>query len=171
MTGKTRSTRRNTGVRYLLDVNVLIGLAFPNHSSHQAAHSWFRREPDRQWATCPLTQAGFLRVAGRALGSSRGDMGKALAGLELDCRSPGHEFWPADVDLRDLSDSQRSCLIGLSQIADMQLLLLAHRHRGQLATFDNGLKELAAGTRYSSSLLVLPARPAHSPMNRDAGFA
>jgi predicted nucleic acid-binding protein len=60
-----------------------------------------------------------------------------------------------DVDLRDLSDSQRSRLIGPKQIADMQLLLLAHRHRGQLATFDTGLRELASGTRYASSLLVL----------------
>jgi hypothetical protein len=37
----------------------------------------------------------------------------------------------------------------------MQLLLLAHRHRGQLVTFDTGLKELAAGTRYANSLLLL----------------
>ncbi len=37
----------------------------------------------------------------------------------------------------------------------MQLLLLAHRHRGQLATFDTGLKELAVGTPYVNSLLVL----------------
>jgi toxin-antitoxin system PIN domain toxin len=142
-------------VRFLLDVNVLVGLAFPLHSSHQRAHSWFRREPDRPWATCPLTQAGFLRAASRALGGSRDAIRKALAGLERDCQSPSHEYWPVDVDLRDLSDSQRSRLIGPNQVADMQLVLLAHRHRGQLATFDSGLRELASGTRYASSLLVL----------------
>ena len=117
-------------MRFLLDVNVLVGLAFPNHSSHHSAHSWFRREPDREWATCPLTQAGFLRVASRALGGNSADTRKALAGLELDCRSPGHEFWPLDIDLRDLSGAQRSRLIGPNQIADMQLLMLAHRRRG-----------------------------------------
>jgi len=142
-------------VRFLLDVNVLVGLAFPLHTSHQAAHSWFRRERDRLWATCPLTQAGFLRVASRALGGNHGAVQQALAGLERDCQSPGHEYWPADVDLRDLSDSQRSRLIGPNQVADMQLLLLAHRHRGQLATFDAGTKHLASGTRYENSLLVL----------------
>ena len=142
-------------MRFLLDVNVLIGLAFPSHSSHQRAHSWFRQEPDRLWATCPLTQAGFLRVASRALGGSRGAVQKALGGLERNCQSPGHEFWPADVDLRDLNDSQRLRLIGPNQIADMQLLLLAYRRRGQLATFDTGLRELASGGRYASSLLVL----------------
>jgi toxin-antitoxin system PIN domain toxin len=143
------------GVRFLLDVNVLIGLAFPAHTSHRQAHSWFQKEPGRLWATCPLTQAGFLRVASRALGGSRDAVRKALNGLERDCQGPGHEFWPTDIDLRNLSDSQRARLIGPNQIADMQLLLLAHRHRGQLATFDTGLRELASGTRYANSLLVL----------------
>lgn len=142
-------------MRFLLDVNVLIALAFPDHSFHQQAHSWFRRDSIRLWATCPLTQAGFLRVASRALGATRNAVREALAGLERDCQSPAHEFWPADVDLRNLSDSLRSRLTGANQIADMQLLVLAHRHQGQLATFDTGLKELASGTRYVNSLLIL----------------
>src|SRR5271155_419187 len=57
MNGRNRSTKRNIAVRFLLDVNVLVGLAFPVHVLHQKTHSWFRREPDRLWATCPLTQA------------------------------------------------------------------------------------------------------------------
>jgi toxin-antitoxin system PIN domain toxin len=142
-------------VRFLLDINVLVALAFADHPSHSAAHKWFHRQRDRQWATCPLTQAGFLRLASRKLGGSRGAVGTALAGLERDCQSPLHEFWPVDIDLRDLTDSQRSRLIGHNQVADMQLLLLSHRRKGQLATFDSGLKELATGTRYASSLLVL----------------
>jgi uncharacterized protein len=142
-------------VRFLLDVNVLVALAFPLHTSHQAAHAWFRRERDRLWATCPLTQAGFLRVASRALGGTRDAVQQALGGLERDCRNPSHEYWPVDVDLRDLSESQRSRLIGHNQVADMQLLLLAHRRRGQLATFDAGIRNLVSGTRYANSLLVL----------------
>ena len=142
-------------MRFLLDVNVLVALAFPLHTSHRAAHSWFRRERDRLWATCPLTQAGFLRVASRALGGTRDAVQQALAGLERDCQSPGHGYWPVDVDLRDLSDSHRSRLIGPNQVADMQLLLLAHRHRGQLATLGAGIRHLASGTRYANSLLVL----------------
>jgi hypothetical protein len=142
-------------VRFLLDVNVLVALAFPSHPSHQQAHSWFRREAGRPWATCPLTQAGFLRVASRTLGTSREAIRSALAGLERDCKSLNHEYWPIDADLRDLSDSQRSRLIGPNQITDMQLLLLAHSYRGQLATFDAGIRELGSGTKYASSLLVI----------------
>jgi uncharacterized protein len=146
---------RSSGVRYLLDVNVLVALAFPDHQLNTRAHSWFRRESGREWATCALTQAGFLRVGSRLLGGSRVAVREALAGLERNCRSPHHDYWPVDTDLSELSDSMRSRLIGLNQVTDMQLLMLAHRHKGQLATFDAGIRELAAGTRYASSLLTL----------------
>ena len=142
-------------MRYLLDVNVLVSLAFPSHSFHDAAHSWFGAEKERLWATCALTQAGFVRVANRLLGASRESIGLALAGLERDCANSAHEFWPVDVDLRDLSSSQRARLTGANQVADMQLLVLAYRHKGQVATFDTGLRELAAGTAYAQSLVVL----------------
>jgi hypothetical protein len=59
------------------------------------------------------------------------------------------------LDVNVLVDSQRSRLIGPNQVVDMQLLLLAHRRRGQLATFDAGIRHLASGTRYADSLLVL----------------
>lgn len=142
-------------MRYLLDVNILVALAFPSHSSHSAAHTWFHLQQDRPWATCSLTQAGFLRVACRLLGGSRNDMQKALAGLENNCQTPHHEYWPADVDLRHLSASQRLRLSGPNQIADQQLLSLAHRRRGQLVTFDSGLKQLASATPFAAALLLL----------------
>jgi hypothetical protein len=37
----------------------------------------------------------------------------------------------------------------------MQLIIVAQRRKGQLATFDTGLRELVAGTPYANSLLVL----------------
>lgn len=132
-----------------------MALAFPHLPLHRRAHTWFHQESNRRWATCPLTQAGFLRVTGRELGADHQSIRKALAALERDCQSPHHEYWPVQVDLRDLSDSLRSCLIGSNQLADMQLLVLAHHHRGQLVTFDKGLKEFAASTRYASCLLLL----------------
>lgn len=46
-------------MRFLLDVNVQVALSFPESESHRAAQRWFSAQPDRLWATCPLTQAGF----------------------------------------------------------------------------------------------------------------
>ena len=46
----------------LPDVNVLIALAWPNHVHHDAARSWFAESRATGWATCPVTEAGFVRV-------------------------------------------------------------------------------------------------------------
>ena len=37
----------------LLDVNVLIALAWPNHVHHVAARAWFEEHREEGWATCP----------------------------------------------------------------------------------------------------------------------
>lgn len=142
-------------MRSLLDANVLIALGVPSHPAYRKVHDWFRIEPDRLWATCPLTQAAFLRQVPRLLGGTHASFNIALAGLEEDCRGPHHAFWHLDIDLRDLSDIMRARILGHNQITDLQLLLLAHRHRGQLVTLDKGIAELARGTRYANSLLVL----------------
>jgi predicted nucleic acid-binding protein len=46
----------------LLDLNVLIALSDPEHKHHQEARSWFTLSGRGNWALCPLTEAGFLRV-------------------------------------------------------------------------------------------------------------
>jgi uncharacterized protein len=44
----------------LPDINVLLALAWSNHAHHDAAHRWFARDATAGWATCVLTQTGFL---------------------------------------------------------------------------------------------------------------
>jgi predicted nucleic acid-binding protein len=46
----------------LPDVNVLIALFDPAHIHHEPAHTWFAVACEDGWATCPLTENGFLRV-------------------------------------------------------------------------------------------------------------
>lgn len=48
---------------HLLDANVLIALAWPNHPHHGRAHAWFKREQIRGWGTCLITQLAFIRVS------------------------------------------------------------------------------------------------------------
>ena len=142
-------------MRSLLDVNVLVALAFPNQASHRAAHEWLAAQPDRQWATCPLTQAGFLRLATRILGGTREALQSAFLALDQNCQAPGHQFWSTPVDLRALDFRLRSRLTGPGQITDLQLLLAARHHRGQLVTFDAGLRVLAAAAGQEEIVVVL----------------
>lgn len=53
----------------LLDVNLLVALAWPNHVHHQAALGWFQRNQAAGWATCPLTESGFVRVSSNSASS------------------------------------------------------------------------------------------------------
>ena len=147
--------RKSIAVQFLLDVNVLVAMTLPDHPVHPKVHRWFQQTSDRRWATCPLTQGGFLRVATYLLGGSRQHMATAITCLE-NCRlNPHHEFWPVDVDINDCDASLKGRILGPNQITDLQLLLLAHKHRAQLATLDKGLGVLARGTQYAKSLLVI----------------
>ena len=46
----------------LLDVNALIALGWEGHERHREVATWFSRHSRAGWATCALTQAGFVRV-------------------------------------------------------------------------------------------------------------
>ena len=47
----------------LLDVNALLALAWPNHQFHRTVLSRLERRPAPEWATCALTQLGFVRLS------------------------------------------------------------------------------------------------------------
>ena len=46
----------------LLDVNVLLALAWPNHQFHSSARRWFA-DHEGAWCTCVVTQLGFVRLS------------------------------------------------------------------------------------------------------------
>ena len=128
---------------YLLDTNVLIALAWPQHIHHATAHDWFARVGNRAWATCPLTQLAFLRIS-----SNSKIIPEAVtprAGLEMLRRIiavPGHEFWADDVPPTEAAVFESVALVGHRQITDAYLLALAQRRKGKLATLDGGIAEL-----------------------------
>jgi uncharacterized protein len=81
---------------YLLDVNVLLALSDPMHVHHLATHHWFAAVGQFAWATCPLTENGFIRVASHPSYHNRpGDAMAVLAILRQFCAADGHRFWSA----------------------------------------------------------------------------
>lgn len=125
---------------YLLDVNVLIALIDPGHVQHDAAHEWFAHEGQHNWATCPLTENGVLRIVGNArypnTPGSPASVAPVMVGLTA---LPGHAFWPDDISLLDCEWIDASRLLGTAQVTDTYLLALACVHSGKLATFDKRL--------------------------------
>lgn len=127
----------------LLDVNVLVALAWPNHVHHEAAHRWFAGRHKRDgWATCSLTEGGFVRVSSNpALPQARSPR-EALELLRRMVAIPGHHFWSDDVSLARDEVGLADRIVGHRQVTDAHLLRLAIRREGRLATFDRGVAEL-----------------------------
>ena len=126
--------------RFLLDVNVLIALIDPAHIQHDSAHEWFAKSGKRAWATCPLTENGVVRIVGHSRYPNSPGTPAAVADLLAPfLRHPGHEFWPDDVTLFDISRVAVARLLDSGQVTDTYLLALAVAHGGKLATFDRHL--------------------------------
>ena len=49
-------------MRALFDVNVLIARFDPAHVHHERAHRWWKLNKTSGWASCPLTENGFVRI-------------------------------------------------------------------------------------------------------------
>jgi toxin-antitoxin system PIN domain toxin len=128
----------------LLDVNALVALAWDSHVHHTAIRSWFVENASAGWATCPITESGFVRVSSnpKALPSAIGV--EAARGVLAALRAAGgHRFLADDVSIVD-DDVPR--LSGHRQVTDAHLLALARRRGARLVTFDRGVLSLATAT-------------------------
>ena len=143
----------------LLDVNVLVALFDPAHVHHDAAHDWFADHRADGWATCAVTENGFLRVVSNPrFGPELLRPAAALDSLRKFCASPGHQFWSEEISLRDPELFDLSTGRGHQQLTDIYLLGLAKRRRGCLATFDRSIPLGAVrGARKDTLALIGPA--------------
>ncbi len=125
----------------LLDVNALVALAWDSHVHHVAIRSWFAARAADGWATCPVTESGFVRVSSNpkvlpnAIATSTAR--EVLAALR---RAPGHRFLTDDVSM---VDDDVPAVAGHRQVTDAHLVTLARRHGVGVVTFDTGLAALA----------------------------
>ena len=127
----------------LLDVNALVALAWDSHVHHMVIRSWFAEHARQGWATCPLTESGFVRVS-----SNRKVLPYAIPvedarGVMAAMRTVAyHRFLVDDVSITD-GDVPR--LSGHRQVTDAHLLALARRNAAHVVTFDAGLNTLGQG--------------------------
>jgi hypothetical protein len=136
----------------LLDVNVLLALAWPTHQHHQAAHQWFHDESRHGWATCALTQLGFVRLSSNPAYSvdavTPQDAARLLAQLTAHNR---HRYWEA---LPALAVDWFKHAAGHPHVMDAYLVALARHHKGRVVTFDTRLKAHAASADIVTTLQV-----------------
>jgi hypothetical protein len=126
----------------LLDVNVLLALAWPHHTHHDTVHRWWGTAGLTAWATCLQTQLGFVRVScNPRFAPAPASPGRAARLLHQMTSRSDHQFWNeipgafADPDLLQALSSVATH----GHITDAYLALLARRHDGRLATLDRSL--------------------------------
>ena len=131
---------------FLLDANLLIALAWPEHEAHNRAGSWFARHSRSGWATCPFTQAAFLRILSNPAFSPRAlSPQNAIAVLAANLKLPGHRFWTDSLSIADALERFGKRIIGHRQITDAYLLALSIHQKGRLATLDESIASLGEG--------------------------
>jgi uncharacterized protein len=142
----------------LLDLNILTALLWPAHEHHETAHRWFRARSDARWATCSLTQLGFVRIVSNpAFSRDALSPPGAVALLGANLSHATHEFWTDTLQVPAAIKGMEPRLQGHRQLTDAYLLALANRRKGVLATFDRGLRSLA-GDAFDSALEIVSTR-------------
>jgi uncharacterized protein len=142
----------------LLDINILTALLWPAHEHHEVAHRWFGGRADAPWATCSLTQLGFVRIVSNpAFSRDALSPVEALALLGENLAHPAHAFWSDSLQVPAAVKDMEPRLQGYKQLTDAYLLALAHRRKGVLATFDRGLRTIA-GDSFAGALEIVPTR-------------
>lgn len=139
----------------LLDVNVLVSLVRPQQPGHSKVVEWFRENRGESWATCPLTEAGFVRVASKLQFTSHPlSMNEVLRMLAEITKLPGHQFWPLAFCFTEAVVGLEDRFFGHQQVTDLYLLALAIRNKGRLVTLDHGIAGLA-GREYQRYVALL----------------
>ena len=142
----------------LLDVNVLVALFRPEHVHHELAHDWFADHHDNGWATCPLTENGFVRVLSAPNKDSPPLRATELVDrLRTFCKSANHVFWPDAPSIRDAALFNQAFMRGHQQLTDIYLLGLATKMNGTLATFDRTIPVASVVGATRATLSVISA--------------
>ncbi len=147
----------------LLDVNVLIALFDETHVHHETAHDWFTDNRASGWATCAITENGFLRVLTHPRAAVVDDRETVFASLRTFCSGRGHAFWADAISLRDEKLFDASVIVSHRQLTDVYLLGLATRRGGRLATFDAGIPVKAVRGAAPDTLAVIAPGLTASP--------
>jgi uncharacterized protein len=143
-------------VSYLFDVNVLIALLWPPHEGHARVQRWFAQNARHGWATCAMTQAGFVRIVSNPQFSRQVVSPlDALQVLEGSVQHASHQFWTEDIGVSMALAQFGSRLVGHRQITDAYLLALAIHKKGRLVTLDGGVSSLLPARNAEKILVVL----------------
>ena len=141
----------------LLDVNILVALAWPPQQHHAVVRQWFATRAPHGWATCALTQNGFLRTMLNPALKTSLNAESVIALLESSTADVHHSRWTEEFGIPAMLRPFAAHLRGHKQVTDAYLVALAVRHGGILVTLDRGAAALAGAAGYAGSVELIGA--------------
>lgn len=142
-------------MRALLDINVLLALLDGDHVDHRRARDWLAGEIAHGWASCAITQNGFVRIISQPRYPSPVTPKEAVDRLSRATATEHHEFWPCTQSLLDPRVVDRTRLLGHRQVTDVYLLALASANEGRFVTFDQTVPIPAVPRATAGHVVVL----------------
>jgi uncharacterized protein len=140
---------------WLADVNFLLALFDADHAFHEKAMRWWLDNNSTGWATCPLTQNGFVRILSQPKYTHALAVNGAIDVLHRATSDVHHQFWADDTSLLDAAVFNHTKLSGHRQITDAYLLSLAVKRNGRLVTFDGQIPLSAVRGATKQHLVIL----------------
>lgn len=124
---------------HLIDVNVLVALHNESNEDFSKAHEWFSNLGDHQFASCAITQGGFLRT--HLIYFPSEGAAAAFEKIKQLTTLPNHVWWGDDLSYTAVNPVP---LQGRKQITDAWLAQLCRVKQGRIVTFDKGFAALHA---------------------------
>lgn len=131
----------------LPDVNILLAYGWRSHADHVKSRSWFGGLS--VFATCPITELGFLRVS----------MSPAYRASIEDAATVLHTLTArgtAGVLSCDLPTARMSSISSYKDTTDAYLVTLAHQHGYRFATLDEGILKAPWANEVAFNPLIAP---------------
>lgn len=141
--------------RSLLDTNVLLALLDAHHLDHGRAREWLGSEIAHGWASCAITQNGFVRIISQPRYPNPVSPAQAIDRLAAATGTQHHAFWPCPVAITDSSAVDASRVHGPNQVTDVYLLALAVANAARLVTLDRAVPLSAVPGASADNLIVL----------------
>ena len=124
------------------------------HIHHEPSRQWFADQGKTGWATCPITENGFIRIASHPNYPNRpGDVAAVFSLLREVCDAPGHHFWAQEMSILEILEPD--AIVTHAQVTDAYLLGMAANHEGKLATLDQRIpSDAVRGGRQALELII-----------------
>lgn len=118
---------------------MLLALLDTDHVDRARASNWLDEELPTGWASCAITENGFVRINSRPRYPSPVSPSTAMDLLADARQGRHHAFWWCDISVLDRTAVDRSRVHGPRQVTDAYLLALATAHDGRFVTFDRSV--------------------------------